>query len=77
MQTQYFNVRTRALCALVIPMGDIAGGFMVGYFLDNTRMSIKQKARESFAVLMACNLALWYATSPRPTHLLLRSLAAY
>ncbi|KAL4264837.1 unc-93 family protein [Pleurotus pulmonarius] len=63
LQTQYFNVRTRALCAFVIPMGDIVGGFMVGYFLDNERMSVKQKARASFGVLMTCNLALWIWTA--------------
>ncbi|KAF4562925.1 hypothetical protein EYR40_007362 [Pleurotus pulmonarius] len=63
LQTQYFNVRTRALCAFVIPMGDIVGGFMVGYFLDNKRMSVKQKARASFCVLMTCNLALWIWTA--------------
>lgn len=59
LQTQYYNVRTRALSAFVIPWGDIAGGLMIGYFLDNKRLSIKQRARWSFVVLMVLNLALW------------------
>ncbi|KAF8891201.1 major facilitator superfamily domain-containing protein [Infundibulicybe gibba] len=63
LQTQYFDVRTRALCAFVIPWGDIAGGFMIGYFLDNKRMSIKQRARWSFVLLMVLNLALWVWTA--------------
>ncbi|TFK42489.1 major facilitator superfamily domain-containing protein [Crucibulum laeve] len=63
LQTQYFNVRTRALCAFVIPWGDIAGGFMIGYFLDNKRLSVKQRARWSFVILMVLNLALWVWTA--------------
>ncbi|KAK7038030.1 MFS general substrate transporter [Favolaschia claudopus] len=63
LQTQYMNVRTRALCALVIPFGDIAGGFMIGYFLDNKRLSVKQRARWSFVGLMVINLALWVWTA--------------
>ncbi|KAJ7630495.1 major facilitator superfamily domain-containing protein [Roridomyces roridus] len=59
LQTQYMNVRTRSLCALVIPFGDIAGGFMIGYFLDMKRLTIKQRARWSFVCLMVLNLALW------------------
>ncbi|KAJ8522395.1 hypothetical protein ONZ45_g1042 [Pleurotus djamor] len=63
LQTQYFNVRTRALCAFVIPIGDIAGGFIIGYFLDNKFMSVKKKARASFIGLMVFNLALWLWTA--------------
>jgi len=63
LQTQYMNVRTRALCAFVIPFGDIAGGFLTGYFLDEKRLSIKQRARWSFVVLMTLNLALWVWTA--------------
>ncbi|SJL00765.1 uncharacterized protein ARMOST_04079 [Armillaria ostoyae] len=59
LQTQFFNVRTRSLCAFVIPWGDIAGGFMIGYFLDNKRFTVKQRARWSFIALMVLNLALW------------------
>ncbi|KAK0228886.1 hypothetical protein IW262DRAFT_1293575 [Armillaria fumosa] len=59
LQTQFFNVRTRSLCAFVIPWGDIAGGFMIGYFLDNKRFTVKQRARWSFVALMVLNLALW------------------
>ncbi|KAG7448104.1 MFS general substrate transporter [Guyanagaster necrorhizus] len=59
LQTQYFNVRTRALCAFVIPWGDISGGFMIGYFLDSKRFTVKQRARWSFIALMVLNLALW------------------
>lgn len=59
LQTQYMNVRTRALCAFIIPWGDIAGGFMIGYFLDFKRLTIKQRARYSFIGLMTINLALW------------------
>ncbi len=61
LQTQFFNVRTRSLCAFVIPWGDIAGGFMIGYFLDNKRFTVKQRARWSFIALMVFNLALWLA----------------
>lgn len=63
LQTQYMNVRTRALCAFMIPFGDIAGGFMIGYFLDIKRLSIKQRARWSFVGLMIINLALWVWTA--------------
>ncbi|KAJ3970046.1 major facilitator superfamily domain-containing protein [Lentinula raphanica] len=63
LQTQYMNVRTRALCAFMIPWGDIAGGFLIGYFLDNQRMSIKQRARWSWIGLMVLNLALWTWTA--------------
>ncbi|KAJ7074136.1 hypothetical protein C8F01DRAFT_1272495 [Mycena amicta] len=63
LQTQYMNVRTRALCAFVIPFGDIAGGFLIGYFLDNKRLTIKQRARWSFVGLMVLNLALWVWTA--------------
>ncbi|KAJ3787348.1 major facilitator superfamily domain-containing protein [Lentinula aff. detonsa] len=63
LQTQYMNVRTRALCAFTIPWGDIAGGFLIGYFLDNQRMSIKQRARWSWIGLMILNLALWTWTA--------------
>ncbi|KAJ7481250.1 major facilitator superfamily domain-containing protein [Mycena galericulata] len=63
LQTQYFTVRARSLCALVIPFGDIAGGFMVGYFLDSKRLTIKQRARWSFVGLMVLNLTLWVWTA--------------
>ncbi|KAF9030690.1 hypothetical protein BDZ89DRAFT_1064472 [Hymenopellis radicata] len=63
LQTQFMNVRTRALCAFVIPWGDIAGGFMIGYFLDNKRMTVKQRARWSWVGLMVINLALWIWTA--------------
>ncbi|KAF7322438.1 hypothetical protein HMN09_00021900 [Mycena chlorophos] len=63
MQTQYMNVRTRSLCAFIIPFGDIAGGFLVGYFLDIKRLSIKQRARWSFGVIMVSSLALWVWTA--------------
>ncbi|KAF9013916.1 major facilitator superfamily domain-containing protein [Cyathus striatus] len=63
LQTQYFNVRSRALCAFVTPWGDIAGGFMIGYFLDNKRLSVKQRARWSFIFLMILNLVLWVWTA--------------
>jgi hypothetical protein len=63
LQTQYMNVRTRSLCAFVIPFGDIAGGFMIGYFLDTKRLTIKQRARWSFVALMVLNLALWIWTA--------------
>ncbi|KAK7467437.1 hypothetical protein VKT23_004491 [Stygiomarasmius scandens] len=63
LQTQYYTVRARALSAFVIPWGDIAGGFMIGYFLDNKRMSVKQRARWSFIGLMILNLALWVWTA--------------
>ncbi|KAJ6618791.1 major facilitator superfamily domain-containing protein [Mycena sp. CBHHK59/15] len=63
LQTQYMNVRTRALCAFVIPFGDIAGGFLIGYFLDAKRLTIKQRARWSFVGLMVLNLALWVWTA--------------
>ncbi|KAK7034064.1 hypothetical protein VNI00_012495 [Paramarasmius palmivorus] len=59
LQTQYFNVRTRALCAFTIPWGDILGGLAIGYFLDSNRFSVKQRARYSFWALMVTNLALW------------------
>jgi hypothetical protein len=59
LQTQYMNIRTRALCAFVIPWGDIAGGFLIGQFLDYQRLSIKQRARWSWVGLMVLNLALW------------------
>ncbi|KAJ7137687.1 major facilitator superfamily domain-containing protein [Mycena epipterygia] len=63
LQTQYMNVRTRSLCAFVIPFGDITGGFMIGYFLDSKRLTIKQRARWSFIALMVLNLALWVWTA--------------
>ncbi|KAJ7096465.1 hypothetical protein C8R43DRAFT_1141639 [Mycena crocata] len=63
LQTQYMNVRTRALCAFVIPFGDIAGGFLIGYFLDTKHLTIKQRARWSFVGLMVLNLALWVWTA--------------
>ncbi|KAJ7578368.1 major facilitator superfamily domain-containing protein [Mycena floridula] len=63
LQTQYMNVRTRSLCAFVIPFADIAGGFMIGYFLDWKKVSIKQRARWSFIGLMVINLALWVWTA--------------
>lgn len=59
LQTEYYNVRTRAFCAFVIPWADIIGGFMVGYFLDNQKLTVKQRARWSFIGLMVMNLALW------------------
>lgn len=62
------NVRTRALCAFMIPWGDIAGGFLIGYFLDNRRMSIRQRARWSWIGLMVLNLALWYVESSPDIH---------
>jgi len=63
LQTQYFNVRSRALCALVTPWGDIAGGFFIGYLLDHKKLSVKQRARWSFVFLMVLNLALWVWTA--------------
>lgn len=59
LQTQFYNIRTRALCALVVPWGDIAGGFAIGYFLDHATLSVKQRARWSWVFLMALNLGLW------------------
>ncbi|KAJ3565006.1 hypothetical protein NP233_g7912 [Leucocoprinus birnbaumii] len=59
LQTQYYNVRSRALCAFVVPWGDIAGGFAIGYFLDHAKLSVKQRARWSWIFLMALNLGLW------------------
>ncbi|KAF7311401.1 MFS general substrate transporter [Mycena kentingensis (nom. inval.)] len=63
LQTQYMNVRTRSLCAFVIPFADIAGGFMIGYFLDYKKLTIKQRARWAFVGLMTLNLALWVWTA--------------
>lgn len=63
LQTQFFTIRTRALCALTIPFFDVLGGYAVGYFLDYQRLSIKQRARWSFVVLMIANLALWVWTA--------------
>ncbi len=34
---------------------------MIGYFLDNKRFTVKQRARWSFIALMVFNLALWLA----------------
>ncbi|KAF5373823.1 hypothetical protein D9758_000819 [Tetrapyrgos nigripes] len=59
LQTQFYTVRVRALCSLVIPFGDILGGFAIGYFLDCKLMSVKQRARWSFIAVMTFNLALW------------------
>ncbi|KAL0581104.1 hypothetical protein V5O48_000893 [Marasmius crinis-equi] len=59
LQTQYMNVRTRALCAFAIPWGDILGGFLLGCFLDYKGFSVKQRARWSFIGTMTFNLALW------------------
>lgn len=59
LETIYYTVRTRSLSAFLIPCGDVAGGFLVGAFLDNKKFSVAQRARWSFCVLMACNLACW------------------
>jgi len=59
LRVRFFNVRTRGLCALVLPWADIAGGFATGYFLDQSRLSVKRRARLSWIFLMALNLGLW------------------
>ncbi|KIY73174.1 MFS general substrate transporter [Cylindrobasidium torrendii FP15055 ss-10] len=59
LQTQYMNIRTRSLCAFVIPFFDMAAGFATGYFLDRQSISIKQRARWAWGFLMVFNLALW------------------
>ncbi|KAF9454582.1 hypothetical protein P691DRAFT_806747 [Macrolepiota fuliginosa MF-IS2] len=69
LQTQYFDVRTRAFFALLIPWGDITGGLLIGQFLDFTRFSVKQRARYSFVFLMALNLGLWIWTAVLTKHL--------
>ncbi|KAJ7217209.1 major facilitator superfamily domain-containing protein [Mycena pura] len=63
LETQYMNVRTRALCAFILRFGDIVGGLMIGYFLDNKRLTIKQRARLSFIGVMVLNLTLWVWTA--------------
>ncbi|KIY50808.1 hypothetical protein FISHEDRAFT_38238 [Fistulina hepatica ATCC 64428] len=63
LETQYFDVRTRALCAFVIPFADISAGFACGCFMDNQRLSVKQRARWAFGVIMTFNLALWIWTA--------------
>lgn len=59
LRVRFFNVRTRGLCALVLPWADIAGGFATGYFLDQSKLSVKRRARLSWIFLMALNLGLW------------------
>lgn len=60
LQTQFFSVRTRALCSLLVPWGDIFGAFIMGHFLDHAkRLSINQRARFTWAFLMALTLGLW------------------
>ena len=59
LQTQYFNVRTRALTAFVTPFGDILGGICIGYFLDWKRLTQNQRAKYAFVFLVALNLGLW------------------
>lgn len=63
LRTQYFNIRSRSLCALVVPWGSIASGFFIGYLLDHTKLSVKQRARSSFIFLMILNLSLWVWTA--------------
>lgn len=63
LQTQYFNVRTRALTAFVTPFGDILGGICIGYFLDWKRLTQNQRARYAFVFLVALNLGLWIWTA--------------
>ncbi|KAF9259715.1 MFS general substrate transporter [Marasmius fiardii PR-910] len=63
LQTQYMTVRTRALCSFAIPWGDILGGFLVGAFLDWKKLTVAQRARWSFIVIMTFNLALWIWTA--------------
>ncbi|EIN07001.1 hypothetical protein PUNSTDRAFT_71832 [Punctularia strigosozonata HHB-11173 SS5] len=63
LQTQFMNVRTRALCAFTINFADIIGGFGIGWFLDRQSMSIKARARWAFGGLMVFNLALWVWTA--------------
>uniref|UniRef100_D8PVA7 Major facilitator superfamily (MFS) profile domain-containing protein n=1 Tax=Schizophyllum commune (strain H4-8 / FGSC 9210) TaxID=578458 RepID=D8PVA7_SCHCM len=63
LQTQFYNVRSRSLCAFVINFADIMGGFGIGWFLDQQRLSIKQRARWAFIGLMAFNLLLWLWTA--------------
>jgi len=63
LQTQYYTVRTRALCAFILPWGDMLGGFALGYFLDMKRFSVKQRARYSFLFLMTMNMMLWVWTA--------------
>lgn len=63
LQTQYMNIRTRSLCAFVIPFFDMAAGFITGYFLDRQSISIKQRARGAWGFLMVFNLALWFDTA--------------
>lgn len=63
LETQYFNVRTRALTAFVSPFGDIIGGLAIGYFLDYPKLTKNQKARWSFIFLMSLNLGLWIWTA--------------
>ncbi|KZV65317.1 MFS general substrate transporter [Peniophora sp. CONT] len=59
LETIYYTVRTRSLMAFLIPCGDVAGGFLVGAFLDNKKISVAKRARISFCVLMGCNLLCW------------------
>ncbi|KAL1746327.1 hypothetical protein HDZ31DRAFT_81341 [Schizophyllum fasciatum] len=63
LQTQFYNVRSRALCAFTINFADILGGFGIGWFLDQQRFSVKTRARCAFAGLMAFNLILWLWTA--------------
>ncbi|TRM59342.1 major facilitator superfamily domain-containing protein [Schizophyllum amplum] len=63
LQTQFYNVRSRSLCAFTINFADIIGGFAIGWFLDRQQLSIKQRARWAFGGLMAFNLALWVWTA--------------
>jgi uncharacterized membrane protein AbrB (regulator of aidB expression) len=63
LETQFMNVRTRALCAFTINFADIIGGFGIGWFLDRQSLSIKSRARWAFAGLMVFNLVLWVWTA--------------
>ncbi|KAH8826907.1 hypothetical protein DL96DRAFT_1696925 [Flagelloscypha sp. PMI_526] len=71
LQTEYYTVRARALGGLVIPFGDVLGGYLIGAFLDWQRFSIATRARWSFGILMACNVLLWYVEYAIPQNSLL------
>ena len=58
-QGLWFSVRARALGSFLSGIVAIVAGNVLGYFLDNTKLQVRLRARASFAVIMTLQGAYW------------------
>lgn len=57
--TTYFSVRSRALASLITALAQVLATAMMGTFLDLKRLSINQRAKGGFLVMMVLSGGVW------------------